>query len=108
MKRTMMIIGTWLVAIAALAQVQPADTTYSVSVHAGYGHNLSYGSMANFDIDAYMPINPYFDMQANLRMSTANYHSVGVQLRPKFALPKGEMYLEDRVMARFVARDDFN
>ena len=108
MKRTMMIIGTWLVAIAALAQVQPADTTYSVSVHAGYGHNLSYGSMANFDIDAYMPINPYFDMQANLRMSTANYHSVGVQLRPKFALPKGEMYQEDRVMARFVARDDFN
>ena len=43
-----------------VAQVQPGDTTYHVSLHVGYGHNLTYGSMCNFDIDAYMPINPYF------------------------------------------------
>jgi opacity protein-like surface antigen len=94
-----------LLAPAATAQVQPGDTTYSVSLHAGYGHNLTYGSFANFDIDAYMPINPYFEMQANVRTSTANFYTIGVQLRPKFALQKGELYIEDRLMARFIARD---
>ena len=92
----------------ATAQVQPGDTTYSMSLHVGYGHNLTYGSYANFDIDAFLPINPHFDMQANIRTSTANFHTVGVQLRPKFILPVGELYLEDRVMARWVSRDDFN
>lgn len=96
-----------LFAPMAMAQVQPGDTTYSVSLHAGYGHNLTYGSMANFDIDAYMPINQHFDMQANVRTSTANVHSLGVQLRPKFKLPVGELYLEDRLMVRTIIRDDF-
>ena len=101
-------LGSLLFAPMAMAQVQPGDTTYSVSLHAGYGHNLTYGSMANFDIDAFMPINQHFEMQANVRTSTANYHSIGVQLRPKFALPKGELYLEDRLMARLIARDEVN
>ena len=96
----------WL-AIAAIAQVQPGDTTYSVSLHMGYAHNLTYGSYANFDLDAYMPINPHFDMQANIRTSTANVHTMGVQLRPKFGLPKGELYLEDRLMMRWAKRDNY-
>ena len=101
-------LGSLLFAPMAMAQVQLGDTTYSVSLHAGYGHNLTYGSMANFDIDAFMPINQHFEMQANVRTSTANYHRIGVQLRPKFALPKGELYLEDRLMARLIARDEVN
>jgi opacity protein-like surface antigen len=107
MKKIILIIAlcSWFLAPAATAQVQPGDTTYSVSLHAGYGHNLTYGSFANFDIDVYMPINPYFEMQANVRTSTANFYTIGVQLRPKFALQKGELYIEDRLMARFIARD---
>lgn len=110
MKKIFLILalGFGLFAPIAMAQVQPGDTTYSVSLHAGYGHNLTYGSMANFDIDAYLPINQHFDMQANVRTSTANVHTMGVQLRPKFALPKGELYLEDRLMARLIARDEVN
>ena len=96
----------WL-AVAAIAQVQPGDTTYSVSLHTGYAHNLTYGSYANFDLDAYMPINKHFDMQANIRTSSANVHTMGVQLRPKFCLPKGELYLEDRLMMRWAKRDNY-
>lgn len=96
-----------LLAPIAMAQVQPGDTTYSVSLHVGYGHNLTYGSYANFDLDAYMPINKHFDMQANVRTSTADFYTMGVQLRPKFALPVGELYIEDRLMMRFVSRDSF-
>ena len=108
MKKSILIFITWLMALGVIAQVQPTDTTYSVSLHVGYGHNLTYGSYANFDIDAYLPINRHFDMQANIRTTTANFYTVGVQLRPKFALPVGELYLEDRVMARWVVRDDIN
>lgn len=87
---------------------QPISKQYSLSFHAGYGHNLTYGSFANFDIDAYMPINQYFEAEANIRTSTANVHSLGVQLRPKFALPVGELYLEDRLLGRIEARDRVN
>lgn len=94
----------------AYAQASTADSTksYSIAFHAGYGHNLTYGSFANFDLDAHMPIHPYFEAEANLRASTANRYALGVQLRPKFALPVGEMYIEDRLMANFVVRDQVN
>ena len=108
MKQKLVFILTFLcLALSAVAQVQPGDSQYSVSLHAGYGHNLTYGSYANFDVDAYMPINQHFDMQANVRTSTANFHAMGVQLRPKFILPIGELYIEDRLLMRFMSRDSF-
>ena len=106
-KRLLLGFALWLLAFGAIAQVQPDDAGYSVSIHAGYGHNLTYGSHANFDIDAFMPINQHFDMQANIRTSTANVHTMGVQLRPKFVLPIGELYIEDRLMMRFAQRDNY-
>ncbi len=93
--------------IPSIAQVQLGDSAYTVSIHAGYANNLTYGSYGNFDINAYLPINQHFDMQANVRTSTANFFTMGVQLRPKFVLPVGELYLEDRLMMRFVNRDSF-
>ena len=53
MKKLFLILtlGSLLLAPMAMAQVQPGNTTYSVSLHMGYGHNLTYGSMANFDIE---------------------------------------------------------
>ena len=107
MKKSILIFSTWLVSLGAMAQVQPGDEQYAVSLHVGYGHNLTYGSHANFDIDAYLPINKHFDMQASVRTSTANFYTAGVQLRPKFVLPVGELYLEDRLMMRWVNRDSF-
>ena len=106
-KRLLLGFALWLLAFGAIAQVQPDDAGYSVSIHAGYGHNLTYGSHANFDIDAFMPINQHFEMHANIRTSTANVHTMGVQLRPKFVLPIGELYIEDRLMMRFAQRDNY-
>lgn len=108
MKKIILMTAVCLSAFVAMAQVQPGDTTYKVSLHVGYGHNLTYGSMANFDVDAFMPINRHFELQANIRASTANYHTLGVQMRPKFILPVGELYLEDRLLLRLVTRDNIN
>lgn len=105
-----MIIMKKLVVFLALCMsvVAYSQSRYSLAVHAGYGHNLTYGSFANFDIDAYLPINPYFEAETNLRASTANCYTIGVQMRPKFALPVGELFLEDRLMANWIARDHVN
>ena len=98
----------FLFSILCLSALAYAQSPYSLSLHAGYGHNLTYGSFATFDIDAQLPINQYFEAEANLRTSTANVHTLGVQLRPKFALPVGELFLEDRLMANFLLRDHVN
>ena len=106
-KKIIFVLGSLLIAIGATAQVQHGESQYAVSLHVGYAHNLTYGSYANFDLDAYLPINPHFDMQASVRTSTADFTTMGVQLRPKFSLPVGDLYLEDRLMLRFMARDSF-
>lgn len=104
MKKILIILG--LIALWPYHLV--ASSPYSLSLKVGYAHNLTYGSFANFDIDAYCPINQYFEAEANIRTSTANFYTAGLQLRPKFELPVGELFLEDRLMGRFVTRDKVN
>jgi hypothetical protein len=104
-------IVIWLLGLALLSPcgIYASERDgYSLALHVGYGHNLTYGSMANFDMDAYMPINQHFEMNANIRTSTSNVHTLGIQLRPKFELPVGELFIEDRMMGRFVVRDNVN
>lgn len=101
------IIITFVGVLALFSNPLCASEQYSISLDMGYGHNLTYGSFANFDLGAYMPLNTYFEMQANVRMSTANTYAVGVQMRPKFALPVGEMYIEDRLLTSFIRREQF-
>lgn len=101
------IIITFVGVLALFSNPLCASEQYSISLDMGYGHNLTYGSFANFDLGAYMPLNTHFEMQANVRMSTANTYVVGVQMRPKFALPVGEMYIEDRLLTSFIRREQF-
>jgi hypothetical protein len=101
------IIITFVGVLALFSNPLCASEQYSISLYMGYGHNLTYGSFANFDLGAYMPLNTHFEMQANVRMSTANTYAVGVQMRPKFALPVGEMYIEDRLLTSFIRREQF-
>ena len=101
------IIITFVGVLALFSNPLCASEQYSISLDMGYGHNLTYGSFANFDLGAYMPLNTHFEMQANVRMSTANTYAIGVQMRPKFALPVGEMYIEDRLLTSFIRREQF-
>ena len=101
------IIITFVGVLALFSNPLCASEQYSISLDMGYGHNLTYGSFANFDLGAYMPLNTHFEMQANVRMSTANTYAVGVQMRPKFGLPVGEMYIEDRLLTSFIRREQF-
>jgi len=81
------------------------ERRYTVSGMAEYGYNKTWSHHANFDVQGLMPFNPYFEMEARLQFSTANVYSAAVQLRPKFELPVGEMFLETDLCFRAAARN---
>ena len=95
------------ICLPAIAYGQDTASPYSLSLHAGYGHNLTHGAMANFDLESYLPIHQYFEAEANIRVSTTNNYAFGIELRPKFALPIGELYIEDRLLSNIVKCDDY-
>ena len=81
------------------------ERRYTITGMAEYSYNKTWGHHANFDIQGLMPFNPHFEMEARLQFSTANVHTGVVQLRPKFELPVGEMFLETDIYYRGVARN---
>ncbi len=81
------------------------ERKYTVTGLAEYSYNATWKHHANFDVQALMPFNPHFEMEAKVQLSTANVYTGYVQLRPKFALPVGEMFLETGVMYRAVKRN---
>ena len=81
------------------------ERKYTVSGLVEYSYNTTWSHHANFDVQGLMPFNPYFEMEARMQFSTANVHTGALQLRPKFELPVGEMFLETDVYFRGVARN---
>ena len=81
------------------------DREYSLTGMAEYSYNTTWGHHANFDIQSLMPINKHFEMEAKLQFSTANVYTGVLQLRPKFELPVGELFIETDVLYKAVARN---
>ncbi len=78
---------------------------YTVYGMAEYSYNTTWGHHANFDIQGLMPVNPHFEMEARVQFSTANVHTGVLQLRPKFELPVGEMFVETDICFKGVVRN---
>ena len=81
------------------------DRKYSLTGMVEYSYNTTWGHHANFDIQSLMPINAHFEMEAKLQFSTANVYTGVVQLRPKFELPVGELFVETDVLYKAIARN---
>ncbi len=77
---------------------------YQLSVMGEYTYNRTWEHFGNLDIQSLMPINPHFDLQVNLQLSTANVYTGAAILRPRFALPVGELFAETEVLYKAVAR----
>ena len=80
------------------------DRKYSLTGMVEYSYNTAWGHHANFDAQALMPVNPHVELEAKLQFSSANVHTGVVQVRPKFELPVGELFLETDVLCKLVAR----
>lgn len=81
------------------------DGRYSLTGMAEYSYNTTWGHHGNFDLQAFMPFNPYFEMETKMQFSTAHVYTGALQLRPKFELPTGELFVETDVMYKAVARN---
>ena len=108
MKKIFSLLCCALMALTALAAThQPGfgNRRYTITGMAEYSYNKTWGHHGNFDVQALMPFNHYFEMEAKVQFSTANVYTGAVQLRPKIEMPVGELFVETDVMYRAIARN---
>jgi len=109
-KFTLLTALALLLALPTYAVKRPGfgDRRYSITGMVEYSYNTTWGHHGNFDVQALLPINKHFEMETKLQFSTANVHTSVVQLRPKFQLPVGELFIETDVLLKAVARNRMN
>ena len=102
-----LLISSLVGRVGGVSAAQPGfgDNRFSITLRGEYSYNTTWGHHGNFDLMAYMPLNPYFEIEAKTQFSTAKVFTGALQLRPKFELPAGEMFLETDVLYRAVARN---
>lgn len=81
---------------------------FALEVSAEYAYNRTYAHFANINLRAFMPINTHFEMQANIRLSSANVYAGALTVRPKFPLPVGDLFLETDLFYTALARNRAN
>lgn len=105
MRKTLLFFMLLCSAVLMAANPGFGERKYSLTAMAEYSYNTTWGHHANFDVQALLPFNPYFEMEAKMQFSTANVHTGALQFRPKFELPVGELFLETDLRYRMVARN---
>lgn len=81
------------------------ERRYSLTVMGEYSYNTTWGHHGNADIQALLPFNSHFEMETKVQFSSANVYTGALQIRPKFEVPVGEMFLETDIMYKAVARN---
>ena len=104
MKRTIFFLALLCPVMLLAANPGFGERKYSLTAMAEYSYNTTWGHHANMDVQALLPFNPHFEMEAKLQFSTANVHTGVLQIRPKFELSVGEMFIETDLGYRVVAR----
>ena len=105
MRKTLLIIALMCSLVASAAAPGFGDRKYSLTVMGEYSYNTTWSHHGNVDLQALLPFNPHFEMEAKVQLSSANAYTGAVQLRPKFELPVGELFVETDVYYRAVARN---
>ena len=103
MKKELLLVLALAGSLVVRAQTPVGPVT--LKAYAEYSYNYTYGHFANFDVLTRVPLNPYFELDAGVQASTANIYTVSADLRPKFPVPVGEMYLDTRLLYKAVVRD---
>lgn len=74
------------------------STHYALSLQTEYMYNRTHGSIGNFAAIATMPLNPHFELRAGIQASTINHHTLALQMRPKFDLPIGQLFIDGNML----------
>ena len=88
--------------LSLLAQI--TDRPVELRFFGEYAYNPTYEHFGNFDLQALIPLNRHFELDANLQASTANYYTAALNTRALFPLPVGELFFENRLLYKYIAR----
>lgn len=107
MKKKLTLLTLAVLSAVSLQAANPGFhvRNYSLTGMVEYSYNRTWSHHANFDIQAFMPINQHFEMEAKTQFSTANVHTGALYLRPKFDLPVGQLFIETDIIYRAIARN---
>lgn len=100
-----------LLALSLSATAQLTERPVELRFFGGYVYNDVLGHSGNFDLQTTVPVNRHFEFDAALQASTRNSYAAALNMRPLFPLSVGELYLENRLLYRFMASShqyDFN
>lgn len=86
-------------------ELQEPQRPIVLKTYAEYAYNYTYGHYGNLDVLALVPLNPYFELDAGLQLSTANVYSAMFAARPKFPIRVGEFFMDTRFIYRAVVRN---
>lgn len=73
---------------------EPCSSGYELSLSAAYGFNTSWSHYGGASLSAYLPFHRNFEAEAFTQYMSAGDFTSSVSLRPKYALPVGEMFLD--------------
>lgn len=93
-----------LICLSLVSLTVWADERYSLSVLGSYSYNKTWGSFANLDVKAMMPVNKNIELEARVELSTTNVYTMTAVVRPKFALPVGELFADVQLYYRSYVR----
>jgi len=105
MKKTFLFLALVCPMLLMAAKPGFGERKYSLTFMGEYSYNTTWGHHGNFDLKALLPINPHFEMEAKMQASTANVYTGALQIRPKFELPVGELFIETDLMYKGVVRN---
>ncbi len=97
-----------LLLLALLALTKPAaadEKPYVLSAIAMYGYNTTWGSFGGFHFRGELPFNDHFEMNVNAELLTSNVYNFSIISQPKFALPVGEIFLDNTIVANVYQRN---
>lgn len=76
-----------------------------VGANIGYGYNYTWSHYAWVDVATSLPLNPYFEMDALAQLNIANLYTISLDMRPKFPVKVGEIFLDTKLLYRAVVRN---
>lgn len=96
MKKTLVFLTALILCRTARAW-EPCSSGYELSLNAVYGHNTSWNHYGGADLSAYLPIHRHFEAEAFTQYMSAGDFTASLSVRPKYALPVGELFLDGGV-----------
>ncbi|MBQ9339529.1 MAG: hypothetical protein IJS13_04260 [Paludibacteraceae bacterium] len=102
LKRYIALATTFVVAFVLTTR---AARPYSLSVLGTYGYNTTWQHFGGGELKAYMPLNANVELEAAFEGLSSNVYTASATLRPKFAVPVGEMFVDASVLYKAVQRN---